>query len=188
MNLQCTPDPGQSLPPVAQAVEPKKVDKIYSVPRRFDLATVLIVSIGYSMLFGLFSNVGAHWLVYVLFVGLTVVVAVAQAVVQKPSLVRSASIIAGTIYCMAWATIALVDFAGFGIRGGTVAILCGCFPVAMLFAYIAGVVDGGVFLIADVLRRKWGRTNEEPVSELEEELSKMLVPVSVEEAHQVDGL
>lgn len=154
-------------PPKASAWEPREeypAEKVYSVPRRFDLATLLTVSLAYSLLFALLKSLGAPWGVYLFIGGLTVVVGCAQAMTDHSAQVRRASIIAGGVYC--------------GLAGGLVALLFNGVEMmvpALFFAaipglglgYLAGALDGGLFLIADIVRRHWPgeQGDESPVGD-----------------------
>lgn len=125
---------------------------LYSVPRRFDIATLLVVSLVYSLLFALLRFVNAPWQVF-LFVGLlTVVIGVAQALFPYGNEPRRASLVAGMLYMQVWCFI--LGFA----EGRLTAGLCGAFASVVVgppVGYFTGVVEAGVFLVADKVRRRW---------------------------------
>ena len=135
--------------------DPAKTSDIYSAPRRFDLATIFVVTAAYSILLGgmtLLDSGPATKVVIGLFV---TSVGVFQALYQQKANPRGVSIVAGSIslsvilivtgilmprvFAESW--FAIVVFGG--IIGGAIA------------GYLAGTLVGGVFLIADVLRKRF---------------------------------
>ena len=144
--------------------------KTYSTPRRYDLATLMVVVAGYMLLFG---GMRALYLIpfiqrwvgsipFFWFAGLITLVGVGQAVLFRGS-PRLVSISCGVVYCLvtfmwgpvwvfvstgrwdyyAWPQFTLIVFA-FATVGGAA------------MGYISGVCVGGVFLVADYFRRKLG--------------------------------
>jgi hypothetical protein len=126
---------------------------IYSVPRRFDLATIFVVTLAFSLLFGAMKAISFPPIASAMVAGFISLVGAAQALLYGGIQPRKASIIAGAgIYSLAiaaawivsgprmYATTGLLISASFTIAGG-----------AML-GYLAGVIIGGVFLVADKLR------------------------------------
>lgn len=170
--------PEVSLPSPAPAAvpAPSPAERVYSVPRRFDLATILTVTLAYSLLFGLLNYLTAHWIVYAFLGLLTVVVAAAQAWVESPQRVRHASMFAGAVYTACWGVgISLVTAAAGSpyLRIDFPLLVSSAFGggvVGMLLGYLAGAVDGGVFLLADLVRNHWlgiptDDSSEEPATE-----------------------
>jgi hypothetical protein len=131
-------------------------EKIYSAPRRFDLATIFVVTVAYSLLFGVMNYV-VDYLSYPrvtgLFVGAFITfVAVGQALLYGGQNARVASVVTGIALCVLWNMIAVVwpprGVPGIGLLflipfSGALGAGCG---------YVAGVLVGGVFLVADKLR------------------------------------
>jgi hypothetical protein len=144
--------------------DPTKTSELYSAPRRFDLATIFVVTAAYSLLFGSMTALdyyfGAPTKVAV---GLLVtLVAVSQAYFQHIANPRGVSIITGSIALSvilalmkiierSWVPEPLVVVVVFyGMIGGAIA------------GYLSGVLVGGVFLVADLLRAKFDdRSNAE---------------------------
>ncbi len=125
---------------------------LYSVPRRFDIATLLVVSLAYSLLFSFFKVLGAPWPVFLFFGMLTVVIGVAQALFPYGNEPRWASMIAGFVYLEVWSiatAIVLQDWTG-GLCG-----MVGAFVFGPPIGYITGAVEAGVFLLADKVRNRW---------------------------------
>jgi hypothetical protein len=141
--------------------DPSTTSELYSAPRRFDLATIFVVTAAYSLLFGIMTALGASPVLKIMFGGLVTIVAVAQALFLKVANPRGVSIVAGAVAHTAISLLIwfaepiwflnsrLLSFfllvAANGIIGGSV------------MGYLAGVMVGGVFLVAAKLRTKFGR-------------------------------
>jgi hypothetical protein len=129
------------------------VPEVFSVPRRFDLATVLVAMLAYAVLFAVLHAPGVPRGV-IGFVGLFfAVVAVGQAVAIRWQSPRLASMLAATLFWLVVGGVAL------GTRGGG----CEACGVGMMAAvvgpitgYLGGALVGGVFLVSHYLREsKW---------------------------------
>jgi hypothetical protein len=140
----------------SRASLPMAAPDIFSVPRRFDMATLLVAMTGFSLLFtGMYLiepliQVGP--LGMAIMAGLFVAVTMGQAVVIDGGDPRIASIIAGGLY---WFAVAI--FLGVLTQHSR---LDACFLAAIVIfgpvaGYLAGTLVGGVFLIAFYLR-EWG--------------------------------
>lgn len=138
---------------------PRPPTKVYSVPRRYDLATLMAVMFAYSLLFGAMrwsqaspATIGSVGL-FVTLVGL------AQALLFRGKSPRLASIVAGPLAFLVcgiaslltspyprtheviyWTNAVLVLAVG-GLCPGTI------------FGYLAGTLVAGVFLLADLFRK-----------------------------------
>ncbi len=140
---------------VHQKLLPKK-SKIYSAPRRFDLATLFVVTILYSLLFGVLTAIEVHpgWIIGI--ASFLSAIGVAQAVLFRGKKPRLASMIAGSVvlpimigvliminepdYDPWVASSELICTAGFGLALG----------------YLCGTLVGGVFMFAEMLRKGGG--------------------------------
>ncbi len=130
--------------PTAEPVE------LFSFPRRFDLASMLAISSGYAFLFAAMRLFDAS--PYLMFStgGLLATVGVSQAILFSGKEPRKASLIVGGVYCAIAAGIATAT-AG---RPNEVAAACTfAFFWGPLAGYITGAIVGGVFLIAEYVRR-----------------------------------
>jgi hypothetical protein len=136
--------------------------KIYSVPRRFDLATIFVVTLAYSLLFGAMNAISFPPIASAMVAGFILIVGAAQAVLFGGKKPRMASIIAGAVIysvVMVGAWIAsgprlysawqLLAPASFVVAGGG------------MLGYLSGVVIGGVFLVADKFRNRFLRRKVE---------------------------
>ncbi|HEX5470683.1 MAG TPA: hypothetical protein VFW73_02300 [Lacipirellulaceae bacterium] len=144
--------------------DPSNTSELFSAPRRFDLATIFVVTAAFSLLFGAMSAMDFGPITEVIVGVLITVVAAAQAYYQHSANPRGVSVAGGAITLAAM--LVVVDIAQprlfseprfvvvviYGICGGAI---CG---------YLAGVLVGGVFLVADVVRRKYTNRREESVS------------------------
>ena len=128
---------------------------LYSAPRRFDLATIFVVTAAFSLMLGSLSALDATPEVKIAISVLAAVVAASQALFLNVANPRGVSIVTGTVACtlMVWIGFAFSPHVNpavlfvftifFGIIGGGVA------------GYLMGTLVGGVFLVADVLRGKF---------------------------------
>lgn len=135
-----------------------KSAKIYSVPRRFDLATIFVVTLAYSLLFGAMSAVSFPPVASAMVAGFILIVGVAQALLFGGKKPRTASIIAGAaIYSIAMLGVWIAQ--GPRLYSSWQMLVPATFMVASggMLGYIAGVVIGGVFLVADKLRNRFSR-------------------------------
>lgn len=148
---------------------------LYAAPRRFDLATVLVVTTAYSLLFAGMKVFHLGSLAFAYVAGLFALVAIAQSLFaswDNPRKVafffrndpRQVSILVGMAYYLflTWPLfvfqfghilqivryILQIDFSivRFGLA------LVGTFLPGVLLGYLSGVLVGGVFLVADKLR------------------------------------
>ncbi|MCO6043833.1 hypothetical protein NG895_07925 [Aeoliella sp. ICT_H6.2] len=142
------------LPPAVQMRRQRSTEQtLYSVPRRFDIATMLTVSFAYSLLFTMLRLLGAEWPVFAFIGGLTIAVGVAQAFFPYGDAPRWASAIAGVAYSLLWWVAFVVVY---GTWDGE--FLCVAFSSVIwgpLLGYLCGACEAGVFLVADMVRKRW---------------------------------
>ncbi|MFN3189358.1 MAG: hypothetical protein ACE361_02455 [Aureliella sp.] len=125
-------------------------DDIYSVPRQFDMATVFTMFVAFSLLFSGMLALGANPLLILVFSSYFVVVGAAQAVLFDGEKPREASVIVGAIYGILVMFIAMAS----GSRVWGPGMFLFSFVWAPFAGYLAGTVNGGIWLITDYLR-KW---------------------------------
>ncbi len=147
--------PTNNSAPPSEAID----SKIYSAPKRFDVSTLMVVTVAYAFLFMLTSTVAgvnnsaSVWASAIIGLFLAYI-AIAQIVLFKGDYPRFASVVAGA------AAFSLTVFAegAIGIDNNGIwnsiamAFLAGVFFGAPV-GYFAGATVGGVFLISDMLRR-----------------------------------
>jgi putative addiction module component (TIGR02574 family) len=153
--------PGEAVPwPVVEQMLADCVRSsrptVYSAPRRFDLATIFVVTSAYALLFGgmalLRIPAGASLLV----AGFITIVGIGQALLFQGLRPRTASILVGIVVYMIsmfgifvfasgmrmYPGVMFLTIVVYGLIGGTV------------LGYLAGAVVGSVFLLADYARRR----------------------------------
>ena len=137
--------------------DPAQTSELYSAPRRFDLATIFVVTAAYSLLFGAMSAFNDYFgPAEKVAVGILVtIVAIVQAFYKDTANPRGVSLVTGAvaqsllviIARLTWPSLIrmpfLVALIIFGVLGGLVT------------GYLAGALVGGVFLVADMVRTKW---------------------------------
>jgi hypothetical protein len=131
----------------------KPQTKIYSAPRRFDLATIFVVTFAYSLLFGLMKAMqmpSEASLVIAIFISC---VAAGQAFLFGGQRPRTASIVVGAlIYIVSMAFVWFTSGPRMYPTGLLLIMLCYTIIGGAILGYLAGVLVGGVFLVADKLR------------------------------------
>jgi hypothetical protein len=139
---------------------PTIASELYSAPRRFDLATIFVATAAYSLLFGAMSALSYQYIgpVAEIAVGVLItIVAIAQAVYKDVANPRGVSVLAGAVtQTIMLVVIHMAAPKLFGVPIGFVIVFFGVLGGA-LFGYLAGVLVGGVFLVADVLRKKFSQ-------------------------------
>lgn len=124
---------------------------IYSVPRRYDLATLFTVTLAYGLLFEVMQLLRMPPVIVLTVAAFSAVVGISQAVLFDGKSPRAASAIGGVV-----ATCAIVVI-GYTLAAYRVSNPINCDPFLMilggaLVGYVAGVFIGGVFLVADFAR------------------------------------
>lgn len=130
------------------ATEPKH--DLYSVPRRYDLASMFAISVAYAILFAGMRALSAPPSSIVLTGIFFTMIGISQAVLFKGNRPRESSILVGVIGGL----LCLIVFgftAGMSADEAILATICGvfCSPFA---GYLAGASIGGIWLVADYLR------------------------------------
>jgi hypothetical protein len=143
---------------------------VFSVSRRFDMATVLVAMLGYSLLFGGMLMLDATPALIAIFGVFFAFIAIGQAVAINYGRPREASIIAGSIF---WFVGAIIVLSSDNYPASSCAVL-GALISAMIAGpisgYLAGALVGGVFLVshylreADLLRRRAPQAGDDDAS------------------------
>lgn len=124
----------------------RKLDKIYSVPRRFDLSTLFVVSTLFAMLFAVLGALEQSswnklsWCFFFSGVGF------AQAALYNGQAPRLASVLSGGLI------LPFLVVAATGLANAPFCLGLGMLILGLPAGYIAGTLIGGVFLVADKLR------------------------------------
>ncbi len=136
------------LPPL-----PPQEAKLYSVPRRFDLATIIVVTIAYALLFATLRLMRCQPIAFVVVAGFITCVGIGQALFFGGKRPRISSVLVGVV-CLVGTCMVFALFRGwprFDVRTAALALrsaIAGAFS-----GYTAGVIVGSVFLISDVMRK-----------------------------------
>jgi hypothetical protein len=126
--------------------------KVYSTPRRFDLATMFVVTTAYALLFAAMAALQFPPMASILTAAFITLVGIGQSILFGGLRPRTASIVVGTASICVLMGGSLI-FAG---RMYFFALVSGIIYGPVL-GYIAGVMVGGVFLVADKLRQFFHR-------------------------------
>ncbi len=127
--------------------------KVYAAPRRFDLATLFIVTIAYSFLLAGMSVLQFPSIASLAIAGFVTLVGVGQAVLFGGDRPRTASLLVGTtIYSLGMLAYWFLGWSRFIPPSGLFVI--GTFVVigGAILGYLSGTLIGGVFLLAEYLR------------------------------------
>ena len=139
---------------------------VFSVPRRFDLAAVLVAMSAFAILFAGLLLLDASPAVLALLGGFLAIVAAAQWIGSKWNRPRTASIIAGVL--VYWVVhIAGAYFSPPPRMGWPQAVAVMLFSGTLsgiIAAYLGGALVGGVFLVSHYLREWLGRGERDPVA------------------------
>jgi hypothetical protein len=132
--------------------DPSNTSELYSAPRRFDLATIFVVTAAYSLLLGGLTALDFGPTVKIVAVGLVTVVAAAQAIFHEQANPRGVSVVVGAA---AYAFVFFVLWLMYP-RGNPflITVLINGIVFGSLLGYMAGVLVGGMFLVAERLRKK----------------------------------
>jgi hypothetical protein len=129
---------------------------VFSVPRRFDLATLLVAMAAFAALFGTLLMMNAPPDMLAFLGGLFALVAAAQWLAAKWNCPRTASAIAGILFY--WA--AYIAEALSHSRNWINDVVIQMIPAALVGSvggYVAGALVGGIFLASHYLREWLGR-------------------------------
>ncbi|MCA9212849.1 MAG: hypothetical protein KDB27_07290 [Planctomycetales bacterium] len=134
-----------------------KTSRIYKAPKRFDVATILVVTSAYASFIAVFRalEVGIHnavvWLVFLTSVGIV------QMLTPERD-VRVAAAMTGVAFCLAFRVYADVIV---GPYSSWLDIAAPSLTVGPIIGYLGGVLVAGVFLISDKLRNfLFGRSSD----------------------------
>jgi hypothetical protein len=143
-------------------VEPVKRSptKLYSAPRRFDLATIFAVTTAYSLLFAALSGLNFPPMASFCIAGFITGVGIGQAMLFGGKRPRRASVLVGAALYL-FGALALIYRFEQSFSGGMIFLaVLNSLVMGSIMGYVAGVLVGGVFLVADILRQRFGRTAE----------------------------
>jgi len=139
-----------------ESVKRGSPERIYSVPRRYDLATLFAVSLAYSLAFGAMRLCDCSATVFAVLAAFVTCIGLGQALLFRGKAPRAASMLVGVTFWIVGAVVVAVQRAGTDVARA----IADVFPLlfilsipAALTGYITGVAVGGVFLIAENARK-----------------------------------
>ena len=140
---------------------PEKLKTIYSVPRRFDLSTIFVVTLAYSLLFGAMSAMSFPPAASISIGGFITLIAASQALLFRGKRPRTASLIVGSLIFVG-AALAMWIAGGQRIYPPAAFVITSGYTVAtgMMLGYLSGTIVGGIFLIADKCRKRFSRNRD----------------------------
>ena len=128
--------------------------KLYSVPRKLDLASLFVFTTGYGLLFALMNIANAGALNFAIVAGFFTCIGVSQAILFRGKSPRKASCLAGAVYYFAILVIAGMSYGWPLSRILEGRVIAFVLMVGTAAGYVSGASIGGVFLIADSLRTR----------------------------------
>lgn len=146
--------------------DPSHTSDLYTAPRRFDLATIFVVTAACSLVLGGLTVMGWPPIVKVVVSILAAAIAVTQAMFKTTANPRGVSVVTGA------AVSTLIIWVAYA--AGAYRVLRTPLPVATLFfgliggsisGYLVGTCVGGVFLVADMVRGKFEQREPSNVGE-----------------------
>jgi hypothetical protein len=143
---------------------------VFSVSRRFDMATVLVAMLGYSLLFGGMRMLDAPPVMIAVFGAFFAFIAIGQAVAISSGRPREASIIAGAIFWFLGVAVVVASDLPFLNPCAILGMLIFATMAGPITGYLAGALVGGVFLVShylretDLLRRRTPQANGDGAS------------------------
>jgi hypothetical protein len=137
--------------------------KVYHATRRFDLATIFVAMAVYSVLLAGMSLVPEFGSATKIYFGLfIVVIGVGQALLEPYTDPRRASVIVGAGFHTVCSIIYWIAFNDRWLPGSVlVVVVLNGFIGGAIMGYLAGALVGGVYLLADMLRGRFGKPSEE---------------------------
>jgi hypothetical protein len=128
--------------------------KIYSAPRRFDLATIFVVTVAYSILLTGMGLLQFPPLASLIVAGFVTLIGISQALLFGGNQPRLASLLAGTVlYSIAMLAYWLAGGPRLMPTSAFLALGTSVLIGGAILGYLSGTLIGGVFLLADYVRR-----------------------------------
>jgi len=128
--------------------------KLYSVPRKLDLASLFVFTTCYGLLFALMNLVQADALFFAIVAGFFTCVGVSQAILFKGNAPRLASCLTGAAYYVGIFLVSRITYGMPPSRIGNWSFIVFVLLVGAAVGYVSGACIGGVFLVADALRKR----------------------------------
>ena len=140
----------QAPPPVAIGFDSKPVT-IFSAPRKFDTATILIVTFCYAATFGFLIAIGIPKLEVSAAILYVTIVAACQPVLFRGKMPRVASVAGGVIASFV-VFVMMLFFNWDHVEPAVFTLVLPTLIGGGIFGYLAGALVGGVFLVTHYWR------------------------------------
>lgn len=138
---------------------------VFSVPRRFDLATVLVAMFCFAAMFAGLRMLDASPSILAFFGGFLALVAAAQWIASKWNRPRTASVVAGIlIYWVVGVAEALLMPPHIGLPQLIAIQLISGTLSGSIAGYLGGTLVGGIFLVSHYLRQWMGHGKGDSVA------------------------
>jgi hypothetical protein len=135
-------------------------ERLYAAERRFDLITLLTIISAYAVLFGVMRLFRWELGAFALMAGLVTCVGAGQAFLFQGAAPRGASVLVGGVYFALVAAV-LSWMEGHRIESA-VCLLFALSIEGAIVGYFCGVLVGGVFMVAELLRLRLARIGKRP--------------------------
>jgi putative addiction module component (TIGR02574 family) len=166
---QSSVDQGENVPwPIVEQIVRDCVRSsrplVYSAPRRFDLATIFVVTTAYALLFAELAALQLPPLINLLSAGFIAIVGIGQAFLFRGLRPRTSSLLVGMATCGIFAVGHFLMNPRIYSSSMFAIMLAYLLASGAILGYVAGAVVGGVFLVADFVRRWLSRTPPTPAA------------------------
>lgn len=139
---------------------------VFSVPRRFDLATVLVAMSAFAILFAGLLLLDARPSMLAIIGGFIATVGLGQGLAAKWNRPRAASMIAGALFWLLFFAFAMTMASPHaGWPCALVGMVISAVTWGTVTGYLAGALVGGVFLVSHYLREWLGRSERDFIAE-----------------------
>jgi hypothetical protein len=138
---------------------PRRDPEASRVERRFTLATLVVATVFFAILFGLLKQFHVHWAAALVICLFLAVVGIAQMVVRDAETARLASVVVGSaVFLATYGVIFLMQGNASAADLLDPSTCVGCVMMGGLAGYTAGILMAGIFLVSNkvqhVLRRR----------------------------------
>lgn len=143
---------------------------VYAVRRKLDLASLLVFTAGYGLLFALMSVYRLDAQYFPMVAGFFTSIGLSQALLFGGKAPRIASCLAGTLYSVLIALIFLITFSPVLIVKDVVLIIVFVSILGMSIGYYSGACIAGVLLVIDKLRVRFRAPSIKAKSQISEQV------------------
>lgn len=158
-----------------EAFVKEPIGKVYSAPRRFDLATIFVVTAAFSLILAAMKWMSLPPLAICFVAGFIAITGIAQAMLFGGRKPRRASAFTGIVMYLLFLLVPAMLYPRLNGGDWYLGILVICVVYGSILGYVAGALVGGIFLVADAFRKRLAvpssankeRTTQQAVQEKE---------------------